>query len=218
MVHLPTLIIIAITVNFLLSALMLVVYQIHRKLDCFIYWSASCFVFAMAAIIASARAFIEFPVVTVLVADALFIGGPLLALLGIRSYLGNSINRRLKIRLLIGVVLVSSCLIILFTKPVWAQFFTSLVIALIFFRAVTLLKGINSRPPLPKHLLTMLFGIHALAMLAQAGMLGLSLYLGNSGRVALLHRNHFNQPYFADRVHGDGVPATGFCNERTAPD
>ncbi|MEX1221283.1 MAG: GGDEF domain-containing protein [Idiomarina sp.] len=186
MVHLPTLIIIAITVNFLLAALMLVVYQIHRRLGCFIYWSASCFVFAIAAIVASARTVIDFPILTILVADFLFIVGPLLALLGIRSYLGKSISRRFKLSLLIGAALIILALAMLYSVPVWAQLFTSMVIALIFFYAVVLLRGINSRPPLPKHLLTILFGIHAVAMLAQALLLGTSLYFAKSGQVALL--------------------------------
>lgn len=186
MVHLPTLIIVAITVNFLLAALMLVVYQIHRKLDCFIYWSASCFVFAIAAIVASARTVIDFPVLTILIADILFIAGPLLALLGIQSYLGRSISRGFKLWLLVSAALVILVLAMSFSKPAWAQLVTSVVIAVIFFRAVVLLRGLNSRPPLPKHLLTMLFGIHAVAMLSQAAMLGTSLYFGQSGQVALL--------------------------------
>ncbi|RUO66366.1 diguanylate cyclase (GGDEF) domain-containing protein [Pseudidiomarina planktonica] len=186
MVHLPTLIIIAITVNFLLAALMLVVYQIHRKLDCFIYWSASCFVFAIAAIVASTRTVIDFPLLTIFVADILFIGGPLLALLGIRSYLGRGMSRRFKLWLLVSAALVTLALAMSFSKPAWAQLVTSVVIAVIFFRAVVLLRGLNSRPPLPKYLLTMLFGIHAVAMLSQAAMLGTSLYFGESGQVALL--------------------------------
>lgn len=168
MLHLPTLIVVSIVMNILLGFLMLVIYRLRQQQRCFVYWSIACFVFAIAAVAASLRAFIDAPLLTVYFADLLIILAPLLAIAGLREYLHYT-------RSFVYLRALWACCAILLaplhTQPLLAQLVTSIVLAGSFAYATLLLVRVPTRSPLPKLVLALLFGAHALIMIIQSSIL-----------------------------------------------
>ncbi len=175
MLHLPTLIIVSIVMNILLGFLMLVIYRLRQQQRCFVYWSVACFVFAGAAVTASLRAFIDAPLLTVYFADLLIILAPLIAVAGLREYLHYT-RSFLYLRAL--WVCCAILLAPLHGEPLLAQLVTSIVLAGSFGYATLLLVKVPTRSVLPKLVLALLFGAHALIMIIQSSLLFTSVREG----------------------------------------
>ncbi len=148
---------------------MLVIYGVRKKQNCFFTWSLSCFVFAIAAVLASMRTFVEQDWLTVFVADLLMILTPLLALHGLRQFQTQQPVPFKHVALVISYSALA--LVLLYTAPVHAQAFTSTVCAAVFLFAAIYILSIKQAPSVMRGSLFTIFLVHGALMLAQSGML-----------------------------------------------
>jgi len=91
MMHLPTIIIISILLNSIISSFLMSLYVL-KKQKTYLYWCCSCFIFVLAQITAALRAFIDLDFVSHYLADLFIIATPLAAILGIHAY--NNTERK----------------------------------------------------------------------------------------------------------------------------
>lgn len=148
---------------------MLVMYGVRKKQKCFFSWALSCFIFAVAAVLATMRAYVDQPWLTIFVADLFLILTPLMALHGLRQFqTQKSVSWKL-----VALVMSYSALplVLLYTAPVHAQTFTSMACAAIFFFAAIYMLTIRQAPPPMRAFLFALFLGHGAIMLAQSGTL-----------------------------------------------
>ncbi|RUO74894.1 GGDEF domain-containing protein [Pseudidiomarina sediminum] len=167
--HLPTLIVTAVSLNLLVGVLMLIIFQSRRSQKSFLTWAIACFVFALGAIVASLRTSIDQQWLTIFVADLLIVLTPLLAIHGLRQY---QVQGPVSLKLLTLVISYTALpLTLLYTAPNHAQVFTSVVCAAIFLFAAAYMLSIKNAPSLTKGILFFLFLVHALLMFGLAGTL-----------------------------------------------
>ncbi|KFZ27893.1 hypothetical protein IDAT_11490 [Pseudidiomarina atlantica] len=167
--HLPTLVVTAVGLNVLLGILMLVIYQVRRTQKSFLTWACACFVFALAAVAASLRVYIDQPWLTIFTADVLIVLSPLLALHGLRQYQQQAPVSLKLVALVISYTALP--LVLLYHAPIHAQTFTSVVCASVYLFAAVYILTIRQAPALTKAVLFLLFLVHGGLMLGMAGML-----------------------------------------------
>ncbi|MBW0148469.1 GGDEF domain-containing protein [Marinobacter arenosus] len=183
-VHLPTLVMLSIAVNLLIGALLWAVYRLRDNQPCFLVWTGACASFVLGSLLASAGAFIEAPLLTVLVGHLSLGVSPLLLLAGIHRlmelpFFGSRHSARI-LKFASGIYVFG--LVVSFEgDPVAARFLTALYSALLFSLAVYRLSRIKRKPRLPFRVLQSLFAIHGILMMIQV----LTIACGRSGLVTV---------------------------------
>ncbi|MGQ4276853.1 GGDEF domain-containing protein [Pseudidiomarina sp. E22-M8] len=148
---------------------MLVIYEVRKTQKCFFTWGISCFIFGIAVGLAGMQTYFDQAWLTIFVADVLIILTPLLALHGLRQF---QMQRPISFKLVALVLSYSALpLVLLYTAPIHAQTFTSVVCAAIYLYASIYILTIKQAPTLMRCMLFCLFLAHGALMLAQSGML-----------------------------------------------
>ncbi|CAM3698016.1 MULTISPECIES: GGDEF domain-containing protein [Pseudoalteromonas] len=167
MMHLPTIIILSIILNTLIGSFLLSLYRL-KKQKTYLYWCCSCFIFVLAQVTASLRAYSDLNLISHYLADLLIIIAPLAAILGIHAY--NNTEKS-KFTACISVLLVSVITLMPFYSTSFAQLYTTLVIACSFCYAAYALNKLHVGRVSHFLLLQICFVIHALLMFCQAALL-----------------------------------------------
>lgn len=169
--HLPTLIVITLILNALLGLLLVVIYDLSKRKPCFLHWALSCLVFSLGIALASARSTINLPVVTYGLANLMLLAAPILAIVGIRDFIGVDVplrvtrSRSLMLFIVAGILLIAS-------YPNKAQFsaMTALLMAGCFAIGTVWIRQLSLRSRAPRLLLLSLYGAHAVVMLVLAAL------------------------------------------------
>lgn len=170
MIHLPTLIGVSILINLMIGGFLFALYWMKNHKS-FLFWSISCWLFALAMLTASLRIYVDLPVVTVAIANFLIIMVNILVVRGIRCYIQPQTARS---RIFAPLLLI--CALALagsFHVPELAQFITALTVCGLLFYAVNLLGGFHSSINQQSKVLIGLFTIHGIVMLLQASIIAL---------------------------------------------
>ncbi|HET8902695.1 MAG TPA: GGDEF domain-containing protein, partial [Saccharospirillum sp.] len=177
--HLPTLIVITLILNALLGLLMVVIYDLSKRKPCFLYWALSCLVFSLGIALASARVALELPILTYGLANLMLLAAPILAILGIRDFIGADLPLRVtRTRLLTAFLLTVAALVASYPNKALFSAVTALLMAGCFAVGALWIRQLTLRNPAPRLLLLTLYTAHAVVMLLLAG---LSLGSGNRG-------------------------------------
>ncbi len=147
------------------------VYSLRRHDKSFLLWSLACFVFVAGGCAATARAYIDQPLVTYLLADLLLVSSPALLVTGLVLFLRGrfSARSRQQVALLVTLYLLSQSM--LYQVQNASAAFASFSIAVLFIYAIVLLKKARLKPVFPVYVLQALFMVHAALMLLQVLLL-----------------------------------------------
>ncbi|KKL21309.1 hypothetical protein LCGC14_2446760 [marine sediment metagenome] len=167
MMHLPTIIIISIILNTIISSFLMSLYVL-RKQKTYLYWCCSCLIFVFAQVTAALRAFIDLSFVTHYIADLFIIAAPLAAILGIHAY--NSTEQN-KFTACIAVLLASMIILLPIYSSSFGQLYTTVVIACCFCYAAYALNKLHLGRISHFLLLQICFVVHAIIMFCQAALL-----------------------------------------------
>lgn len=176
--HLPTLIVITLILNALLGLLMVVIYDLSKRKPCFLYWALSCLVFSLGIALASARVALELPILTYGLANLMLLAAPVLAILGIRDFIGSDLPLRVTRTRLLTALLTVAALVASYPNKALFSAVTALLMAGCFAVGALWIRQLSLRNPAPRLLLLTLYAAHAVVMLVLAG---LSLGSGNRG-------------------------------------
>lgn len=168
MLHLPTLIGLTIILNSIVGVILLSVYRMRRQ-RCFLFWGASCCIFALAAATASLRVVIDFPLLTYFIADLLIVAAPILAALGLSSY--SYPEKKHSKKLVAMLVLTALLLLVFYNSPTTAKLITSIAVSMTFLFASFLTQSVTNSAQAYVVSLRYLFILHAFLMTAQSGFL-----------------------------------------------
>ena len=169
--HLPTLLLLSMAVNLMVGALLWAVYRLRQRQSCFRLWSVACGVFVMGTILASLRAYVDVPLVTVFAAHLLLVLSPLLVLWGIHRLLGFPATGSLqtsRVLMVAGLVYVVGLSVSFNGTTLIPRLLTALMSAVIFSLAIYRLNRSSRKPRMPFRLLQVIFGIHGTLMMLQA--------------------------------------------------
>lgn len=167
MMHLPTIIVISIIVNSIISSFLMSLYVL-RKQKTYLYWCCSCLIFVFAQVAAALRAFIDLNFITHYLADLLIISAPLAAILGIYAYNNTQKNTS---NVCIAVLLTSAIILLPIYSSPYGQLYTTVVIACCFCYAAYALGKLNLSGITHFLLLQICFVVHAVLMFCQAALL-----------------------------------------------
>lgn len=167
MMHLPTIIIISILLNSIISSFLMSLYVL-KKQKTYLYWCCSCFIFVLAQITAALRAFIDLDFVSHYLADLFIIATPLAAILGIHAY--NN-TERTKFSACLGVLLASGVILLPIYSSSFGQLYTTTLIACCFCYAAYALKTLHLGRITHFLVLQICFVVHAILMFCQAALL-----------------------------------------------
>lgn len=170
--HLPTLLALTIGTNLLLAGFMGAIYQLRQQ-ACFAYWGLSCLLFAIGCALASARALIDAPTLTVVTAYGLLVTAPLLAIIGLLSFMGLAWYQRGMLALVTGLIGYLLLLAPLQDNPFAPRMLTALYTAMVFALAYHLAGQLTLKHYLPMRVLRGLFAVHGGLMLVQAAVMSL---------------------------------------------
>ncbi len=165
--HLPTLMLLTLLVNLMIGCYLAMVYLLRRHDKSFLVWSTACFVFVAGGCAASARAYIDQPLITYLVADLLFLVSPALVVTGLVLFLRGKLSARSKQQVALLLTLYLLPLSMLHQVNNASTALTSLSIAVIFIYAIVLLKKARLQPAFPVYVLQFFFAVHAVLMVLQ---------------------------------------------------
>lgn len=169
--HLPTLIVITLILNALLGLLMVVIYDLSKRKPCFLYWALSCLVFSLGIALASARVTIELPILTYGLANLMLLAAPILAILGIRDFIGEDFPLRVtKNRLLTAFLLTVAILVTSYPNKAIFSAVTAVLMAGCFAVGALWIGQLSLRNPTPRLLLLTLYAAHSIVMLMLAGL------------------------------------------------
>ncbi|WP_127558945.1 sensor domain-containing diguanylate cyclase [Saccharospirillum alexandrii] len=169
--HLPTLIVITLILNALLGLLMVVIYDLSKRKPCFLYWALSCLVFSLGIALASARVSINLPVVTYGLANLMLLAAPILAILGIRDFIGADAPLQMtRTRSLVLFLLASLLLGASYPDKAVFSAMTSLLMAGCFAIGALWIRQLPVRNTTPRLLLLTLYVAHTVVMLMLAGL------------------------------------------------
>lgn len=169
--HLPTLIVITLILNALLGLLMVVIYDLSKRKPCFLHWALSCLVFPLGIALASARSTIDLPVVTYGLANLMLLAAPILAIVGIRDFIGVDVPLRMtRSRSFMLFMLASALLIASYPNKAHFSAMTALLMAGCFALGAVWIRQLSLRNPAPRLLLLSLYGAHAVVMLLLAAL------------------------------------------------
>lgn len=169
--HLPTLIVITLILNALLGLLMVVIYDLSKRKPCFLHWALSCLVFSLGIALASARVSIDLPLVTYGLANLMLLAAPILAILGIRDFIGADVPLRMtRSRSLVLFVLASLLLSASYPDKAVFNAMTSMLMAGCFAIGALWIRQLPVRNTTPRRLLLTLYVAHTVVMLILAGL------------------------------------------------
>lgn len=165
--HLPTLMLLTLLVNLMIGCYLAMVYLLRRHDKSFLLWSIACFVFVAGGCAASARAYIDQPLITYLLADLLLLLSPALVVTGLVLFLRGQLSARSRQQAVLLLTLYVLPLSMLHQVNNASTALTSLSIAVIFIYAIVLLKKARLKPVFPVYVLQLFFAVHAALMLLQ---------------------------------------------------
>lgn len=129
--HIPTLFVLTVGINLLLSGFMLILYRLRNRQPGFLCWALSCFLFAIGCLVAGACAVLTLPWPAIALAHTLLVLAPLMIVVGLRNFLNEPVLGTA----LIGMVLVPlgfTTLLAATHDPAAARLATALLTAAIF--------------------------------------------------------------------------------------
>jgi diguanylate cyclase (GGDEF)-like protein len=189
--HLPTLLLVSVTLNGLIGALLWWIYHLRGRQSCFRIWALACATFAIGSLLAGARSIIDAPLITIFLAHGLLGLSPLLVLNGLQGFsrLAGRHHRRFRQIAIAGFGVYLLLLLTTMTQsPVMTRGVTALYSALIFSVAVYRLTAIGTRVQLPVRVLQVLFTTHGILMMIQALVIAADVVLGVVNDLALILR------------------------------
>lgn len=169
-IHLPTLLLLSVTINLMVGGLLWLVYRLRDRQTCFRLWALACVTFVAGSALAGARTVVDVPLVTVLAAHLCLGLSPWLVLAGIHSLLGLPLAGGVKssrVLAVCGVVYVLSLLASYAGDSLVPRLLTALWSALVFSVAIYRLARCARTPRLPFQTLQSIFGIHGILMMLQ---------------------------------------------------
>ncbi|EGM77966.1 diguanylate cyclase (GGDEF) domain-containing protein [Rheinheimera sp. A13L] len=154
-------------VNLMIGLYLAMVYLLRRHDKSFLVWSIACFVFVAGGCAAGARAYIDQPLLTYLLADLLFLLSPALVVTGLVLFLRGQLSARSRQQAALLLTLYLLLLSMLYQVNNASTALTSLSIAVVFIYAVVLLKKARLTPVFPVYVLQLFFALHSALMLLQ---------------------------------------------------
>lgn len=167
--HLPTLLALTIGTNLLLAGFMWTIFRLRHQ-PCFAQWGMSCLLFAVGCLLASSGAVIDAPWLTAVVAYGLLAVAPLLAVIGLLSFMGLSWYRREMFALSTGLIGLILLLAPLQHNAFAPRMLTALYTAMVFAFAYHLVGRMTLKDYLPTRALRVLFAVHGGLMLLQVAV------------------------------------------------
>ncbi|WP_203298881.1 GGDEF domain-containing protein [Marinobacter sediminum] len=176
-IHLPTLLLLSVTINLMVGGLLWLVYRLRDRQTCFRLWALACVTFVAGSALAGARIVIDVPLVTVLAAHLCLGLSPWLVLAGIHNLLGMPLaggGRSSRVLVACGVFYVTGLLVSHAGDALAPRVLTALWSALVFSVAIYRLASCARTPRLPFQILQTIFGIHGILMMLQVIVIGTS--------------------------------------------
>lgn len=174
-IHLPTLLLLSVTINLMVGGLLWLVYRLRDRQTCFRLWALACVTFVAGSALAGARTVVDVPLVTVLAAHLCLGLSPWLVLAGIHNLLGMSLaggGRLSRVLVACGVLYVAGLLMSSGGDALAPRLLTALWSALVFSVAIYRLASCARTPRLPFQVLQTIFGIHGILMMLQVLVIG----------------------------------------------
>ncbi|WP_233080688.1 GGDEF domain-containing protein [Rheinheimera soli] len=154
-------------VNLMIGCYLAMVYVLRRHDQSFLVWSIACFVFVAGGCAAGARAYIDQPLLTYLLADLLLLLSPALVVTGLVLFLRGQLSARSRQQAALLFALYLLPLSMLYQVNNASTALTSLSIAVVFIYAIVLLRKARLTPVFPVYVLQLFFVLHAALMLLQ---------------------------------------------------
>lgn len=154
-------------VNLIIGCYLAMVYVLRRHDQSFLVWSIACFVFVAGGCAAGARAYIDQPLLTYLLADLLLLLSPALVVTGLVLFLRGQLSARSRQQAALLFALYLLPLSMLYQVNNASTALTSLSIAVVFVYAIVLLRKARLTPVFPVYVLQLFFALHAALMLLQ---------------------------------------------------
>lgn len=154
-------------VNLMIGCYLAMVYVLRRHDQSFLVWSIACFVFVAGGCAAGARAYIDQPLLTYLLADLLLLLSPALVVIGLVLFLRGQLSARSRQQAALLFALYLLPLSMLYQVNNASTALTSLSIAVVFVYAIVLLRKARLTPVFPVYVLQLFFALHAALMLLQ---------------------------------------------------
>lgn len=176
-IHLPTLLLLSVTINLMVGGLLWLVYRLRDRQSCFRLWALACVTFVAGSALAGARTVIDVPLVTVLAAHLCLGLSPWLVLAGIHNLLGMPLvggGKSSRVLVACGVLYVTGLLVSHAGDALVPRLLTALWSALVFSVAIYRLASCARTPRLPFQILQTIFGIHGILMMLQVIVIGTS--------------------------------------------
>ncbi|MBU1619313.1 MAG: GGDEF domain-containing protein [Gammaproteobacteria bacterium] len=171
-------------VNLMIGCYLAMVYKLRRHDKSFLVWSIACFVFVAGGCAVAARAYIDQPLLTYLLADLLLLLSPALVVTGLVLFLRGKLSARSRQQAALLLTLYLLPLSMLYQINHASTALTSLSIAVVFIYAVVLLKKARLTPVFPVYVLQLFFALHSGLMLLQ--FLLVMPFIGEGSRVLAL--------------------------------
>lgn len=169
--HLPTLLLMTVGVNGLLSGFMGIIYYLRSYESCFVYWSLSCGLFALGCLMVGAGAIFDLPWLTVFLAYSALMLSSLMIALGLRSFLGLKPLAQLMTPIVVIWVVFEALLASSGNSSELARFLTALTMASLFFYGFYLLGRVVSIAKWLVGILRSFIMVHGCLMVAQVGVM-----------------------------------------------
>lgn len=151
----------------MIGSYLLMVYLLRRQDKSFLLWALACFVFVGGGCAAGARAYIDQPLLTYMLADLLLLLSPALVVTGLVLFLRGQLSARSKQQVMLLLTLYLLPLSMLYQVNNASTALTALCIAVVFIYAIVLLQKARLTPAFPIYVLQSFFAVHALLMLTQ---------------------------------------------------
>jgi len=169
-IHLPTLMILSITINLMIGGLLWAIYYLRGRQYYFLLWALACGTFAIGSLLAGLRVMVDAPWITVFGAHAFLGLSPLLLLGGLQRFLKGATRSTRRFRRISRVAFAGYLLALLITfqmDPLSPRLLTALFSVVVFSVAIYCLAAPALKPALPRHMLQVLFTLHGVLMVAQ---------------------------------------------------
>ena len=147
------------------------VYLLRRHDKSFLLWSLACLVFVAGGCAAGARAYLDQPLITYLLADFLLLCAPALLVTGLVLFTRGRLSTRSRQQVALLVTLYLLMQSMLHQVQNASSAFTAFSIAVLFIYATVLLKQARLKPMFPVLVLQTMFLSHAVLMLLQVLLL-----------------------------------------------
>jgi len=169
--HLPTLIVVTLALNFMVCAYMLVLYRLRAEHTYFSYWGASCLAFVVGGALAATRALNVPIVISVLLADLFLVLAPALLLLGLLRFFSIKLSRSLERFAIIVAALYVLLMLMLYSYSYSAGVLTAGAICLCFLASAYLVYRYLNTLLWLRFLMQQVFMLHACLMGLEVALL-----------------------------------------------